>query len=124
MAMGSQSALGATNRGRRVLSSAACVQRKCLYSSSGSNMLLDSMHSFIAEHDFSFIIVQLLVDLCTKLSEHTTALTKLSVSNQLASYSNTRLCPGFTCLSKNLRISNFSNAFFDGDLAKVTIQHL
>ncbi|KAL7379553.1 hypothetical protein ABVT39_001232 [Epinephelus coioides] len=45
--------------------------------------------SFIAEHDLFFTLAQPLVSLCKKLAEDKNTLTKLSVSNQHASYLST-----------------------------------
>lgn len=52
--------------------------------------------TFIAEHDLSFPISQPRVSLFKKLAEGTTGLTKLSISNQHASYMNTHgIAPEF-----------------------------
>ena len=45
--------------------------------------------TFIAKHDLSFKISQPLINLCKKIAEDKIALTKLSISNQHASYLNT-----------------------------------
>ncbi len=100
--------------------------------------------SFIAEHDLSFTIAQPLVDLCKKVAVDKNVLTKLSVSNQHASYMNTHgIAPEFKkrlsdklkgCIfslnvdeatTQNMeKILNVMVRFFDDDAARVITQHL
>lgn len=100
--------------------------------------------AFISQHDLSFTISQPLVDLCKKLAEDKTALSKLSLSNQQVSYLNTHgLALQFkkdlsdklekTMFSLNIdestnnnvdRILNVLVRFFDEESGTKTTQHL